>query len=344
MPAAKPSGSNRIPAPAGPLRIEDEHSFGEHELLKQLTSGGFGEVWIAKERGSGREVVLKRLKPEQAENKRAYYQFDIEIEIGSRVKHPNLAPVLQNGMVDGRRFFTMPRITGPSMSRILSGKVGAEWTLTENEMLAALEGVARALGFLHRAGVVHCDVKPDNILFAARNRPILIDLGIARTVNWELTGFRALKGYREDKSILGTPEYMAPEMFGGDPSAIGYPADLYAMGVILYELLAGRQPFQRLPDTTPSGGTTSLMELVGRVQVDAAPPLQEINPQVPAALAELTMACLAKKAEDRLKNADELAVGIARVLRPIGPPTPKSKGGGGGGALGRLTRLLRKPK
>ncbi|HTL51011.1 MAG TPA: serine/threonine-protein kinase [Planctomycetota bacterium] len=312
--------------------------FGGFHLIQELTIGGFGEVWIALDTATNKEVVIKRLKPEQAEFKRAFYQFDIEIEIGQRVKHPNLVPVLQHGIVDGRRFFTMPRITGPSLTRILNKRAGEEWTLSILEILAALEMIGRALGFLHRAGVVHCDLKPDNILFSARNRPMLIDLGIARTVNWAQSGYRALKAFREDDSILGTPEYMAPELFLGENEQIGFGVDLYAMGVILYEVLAGVTPFKR--DSQQAGGdaTKVLVELMDRVQTAAPPEVLELNPTAPPALAELAMQCLSKDPAGRPKSADDFAVAIGRVLRPVKTPTPKGKQG----ALTRLTKLIRK--
>lgn len=135
--------------------------FGDFLLIRRFPAGGFGEVWLARDTASDKNVVLKRLQPEHHENKRAFYQFDIEIEIGQRIKHPNLAPILKNGVVSGRRYFTMPEITGPSLTRVLLGK--APWPMATEDVLNALEAIGRALGFLHRAGVIHADLKPDNI-------------------------------------------------------------------------------------------------------------------------------------------------------------------------------------
>lgn len=311
--------------------------FGDYLLIRRYPAGGFGEVWLARDALINKNIVLKRLQPEHLENKRAFYQFDIEIEIGRRIKHPNLVPILKSGVIAGRRFFTMPEIGGPALTRVLLGK--SNWEMSTMDVLSALEAVGRALGFMHRAGVIHADVKPDNILFASRSRPMLIDLGLARTMNWEETGYRALKSFREDRSVMGTPEYMAPELIRGDPWEIGPSVDIYALGVVLYEVLSGRPPYIRPSKIETEHRPSALQKIMDQVMTVNPQPVLEINPNAPVPLAQLAMQCLAKRPEDRPQSADNVSAAIARFLRPAANFTVASKPS----ALSRMTRWLRKP-
>ncbi|MGH7146013.1 MAG: serine/threonine-protein kinase, partial [Planctomycetota bacterium] len=311
--------------------------FGDFLLIRRYSAGGFGEVRLARDTALDKNVVVKRLQPEHLENKRAFYQFDIEIEIGRRIKHPNLVPILKSGVINGRRFFTMPEIAGPSLTRVLQGK--SPWPLSTMDILGALEAIGRALGFMHRAGVIHADVKPDNLLFASRTRPMLIDLGLARTMNWEETGYRALKSFREDRSIMGTPEFMAPELLHGDPWEIGPSVDIYALGVILYEVLAGRPPFSRPSRLTGEALAAALQKIMDDVGATPPRPILELNPNAPVQLVNLAMQCLSKDPAERPQSADNVSAAIARFLRPAANFTVANKPS----ALSRMTRWLRKP-
>src|SRR5687768_4223584 len=273
-------------------------------------------VFVATDPTLGRQVVVKVLSAEAAEGMSAE-RFTREIRLAAALQDPHIVPVLTAGQTDdGLPYYTMPFVTGESLrARIGRGQ------LPLDEALRVLRDVAEALEYAHARGVVHRDIKPENVLLAGRNA-VVTDFGIAKAI-------AASRGDRPERAesardlssgaltqrgtSLGTPAYMAPEQAVGDPT--DHRADLYAWGMMAYELLAGAHPFVE---------KKTQRQLVA-AQVAATPaPLDERQPGLPAGLGALVMACLAKDPSDRPADASAVlaaltASGPHRFVAPSAP-------------------------
>src|SRR3954468_15177243 len=194
-------------------------------------------VFVARDEALGRDVVVKVLAPELAEGL-SVERFTREVRLAARLQHPNIVPVLSAGTVDALPYYTMPYIDGPSLRVRL-----ADGPLSVSETISILRDVARALMAAHAAGVVHRDIKPENVLLTG-GAAVVADFGIAKA----LTSARGAAGGSTFAALtqagmsLGTPAYMAPEQAAGD-EGVDHRADLYAWGLVAWEMLAGRHPF-----------------------------------------------------------------------------------------------------
>ena len=287
------------------LRDRLQSSLGAaYRLERELGSGGMARVFVASDPALGRQVVVKVLSPETAEGMSAE-RFTREIRLAAALQDPHIVPVLTAGQTsDGLPYYTMPFVTGESLRvRMQRG------SLALDESLRILRDVAEALEYAHARGVVHRDIKPENVLLAGRNA-VVADFGIAKALELSTLGSR-LSGAAEADSrepraekltavgtSLGTPAYMAPEQAVGDHT--DHRADLYAWGMMAYELLAGAHPF---------AGKTTQRQLVAAQVTQTPPPLDDRQPGLPLGLGALVMACLAKDPSDR--PADATAVHAA---------------------------------
>ena len=209
-------------------------------MLGHLGEGGMAVVYLAQDLRHGRAVAIKVMKPEMAEAI-GRERFLREIETIARLVHPHILPLYDSGTSAGQLYYVMPYISGPS----LQARLRQEGPLPLDEAIRIALGVASALAHAHTAGLVHRDVKPSNILLQD-GIPLVTDFGVARSSAAALgsnaetsAGVAALTTIG---TIVGTPQYMAPEQAFGDP-AIDGRADLYALGCVLYEMLAGEPPF-----------------------------------------------------------------------------------------------------
>lgn len=205
---------------------------------RELAGGGMSRVFVAEERALGRRVVVKVLSPDLAAGVNVE-RFRREIQLTARLQHPHIVPILSAGEMNGLPFYTMPFVEGESL-RVRLVRIGA---MGVGQVVNILRDVARALDFAHEKGIVHRDIKPDNILLAGASATVT-DFGIAKAIAASRVG--------DDDALtqlgiaLGTPQYMAPEQIAADP-AIDHRADLYSLGCVAYELLAGETPFAGLP-------------------------------------------------------------------------------------------------
>src|SRR2546421_4409455 len=268
-----------------------------YRLERELGGGGMSRVFLAEETRLGRRVVVKVLPPERAAGVSAE-RFEREIQLAAKLQHPHIVPLLTAGAKGDLLYYVMPHIAGES----LRSRITHERALPVGETVRILRDVCDALAYAHGHGVVHRDVKPDNVLISGKHA-LVTDFGVAKAVSISSgTGTLTSLGM-----ALGTPAYMAPEQAAGDPN-VDQRADLYAVGALGYELPAGRTPFGGL---SPQGMLAA--------QVTATPdPVTQHRDSVPPALAALIMRCLAKHPADRPQSADELLGQLEAIATPAG--------------------------
>ena len=257
---------------------------GRYSLQRELGRGGMATVYLAHDLRHDRPVAVKVLHPEQAATL-GPKRFQHEIRIAARLQHPQILAVYDSGADAGVLWFTMPYVDGETLRQRLQ-QTGA---LPIPEALRILDYIARALAYAHRRGVIHRDVKPENILISQENI-YLADFGIAKPVD------AAANQYLTTGSMaIGTPTYMAPEQAAADP-ATDYRADVYSFGVVAYELFAGEPPFANLP----------LGLLLAAHATREPEPIARRRPEVPSRLASLIARCLRKDPAERWDSADAL--------------------------------------
>src|SRR5438309_4534701 len=259
-------------------------------------------VFLAQEVRLGRQVVVKVLPPELAAGVSAE-RFEREIRLAAALQHPHIVPLLTAGSQGDLLYYVMPHIAGES----LRARIAHERELPVGDTVRILRDVCDALAYAHGHGIVHRDVKPDNVLLSGKHA-LVTDFGVAKAVS-NSSGAATLTSLG---MALGTPAYMAPEQAAGDPN-VDHRADLYAVGALGYELLAGRPPFSGM---SPQGTLAA--------QVTASPdPVTQHRATVPPALAALIMRCLAKHPADRPQSAEELVGQLEAMATPTGGITPQ---------------------
>ena len=287
-------------------------------IERELGQGGMATVYLAEDLKHHRKVALKVLRPEIAVTVGAG-RFAREIEVAARLQHPNILPLLDSGEVEGFFFYVMPFVEGES----LRDRLARSGEFAIPDAVRILMEVADALSHAHAHGVVHRDIKPDNVLLSGRHA-LVADFGVAKAVT-EATGQRLLTS---TGVALGTPTYMAPEQATADPHQ-DHRVDIYALGVLGYELLTGRAPFS----------ATTAQEMLA-AHVTAVPdPVERYRPTVSPALAQIIMKCLAKKPADRWQTAEEVLTHLEPLATPSGGTTPTETRPTT--AIGRLPRWAR---
>src|SRR2546425_9672662 len=273
-----------------------------YRVERELSGGGMSRVFLARERELERQVVVKVLPPEMAAGVNAE-RFRREIQLAASLQHPHIVPLLAAGHADDLVYYTMPLIEGES----LRAKLAHEGELPIAEAVRILRDVADALAYAHAHGVAHRDIKPDNVLIT-NHHAVVTDFGVAKALS-ESSGKSSLTSAGV---ALGTPAYMAPEQATADPHT-DHRADIYAVGVLAYEMLCGRPPFT---------GVTPQAVLAAHL-ADAPEPVTKHRAAVPDALNQVILRCLEKKAADRWQRVDELLPHIEAILTPTGgtPPT-----------------------
>jgi len=272
-----------------------------YAIEREIGSGGMATVYLAHDIRHERNVAVKVLRPELAAAL-GPERFLREIRIAANLHHPHILPLYDSGEADGFLYYVMPYEEGES----LRDKLAKEGELPVTEAVRILRDVVDALAHAHERGVVHRDIKPDNVLLSGRHA-LVTDFGVAKAVS-EATGRDKLT---TAGVALGTPAYMAPEQATAHEH-IDHRADIYAVGALAYELLAGRPPFL---------GTTPQMVLSAHV-TERAEPVTKYRDTVPAALDQLVMKCLEKKPADRWQSAEELLPQLEALTTPSGGMTP----------------------
>ena len=270
------------------LRDQLQHTLGaSYTLERELGGGGMSRVFVAEDTALGRSVVVKVLPPEMASGV-SIERFKREITLAARLQHPHIVPLLSAGETGGLPYFTMPFVEGESLRARLAR--GEEVPL--KAAMHLLREVASALAYAHRKGVIHRDIKPENVLITEQHA-MVTDFGVAKAIS--AATHADADGLTAVGVALGTPAYMAPEQVAGDPGT-DHRADIYAFGVIAYELLAGRAPF--------AGRTAQALMAAHVLETPEAISSRRVG--VPAELSALVMRCLEKSPDNRPQSAEDI--------------------------------------
>jgi serine/threonine-protein kinase len=282
-----------------------------YTVERELIGGAMSRVFVAYDHALGRRVAVKVLTREVAAEMKVE-RFRLEIQLAARLQHPHIVPLLQSSDVDGVLYFTMPFVEGES----LRTRLDRDHALALPDAMRLLRHVASALAYAHKQGVVHRDIKPDNVLIADEFA-LVTDFGVARAISASAT----TAGDRLTSAgiALGTPAYMAPEQALADPE-IDHRADIYSFGVLAYETLTGSPPFQ---------GKTAQATLASHV-VEPPPDIRAKRADIPGAIADIVMQCLEKKPADRPQLASDLlpvfdtgsTASREEITRPTKPSRP----------------------
>jgi serine/threonine protein kinase len=266
--------------------------FGPYRIVRPLGKGGMGAVYLARDTRLDRDVAIKVCTI--VENPTALERFRREAKAAAGLAHTNLCPVYEFDVRDGVAYLTMAFVEGPTLSHWVKQR----GKLSQRDAARLVAKLAIAMDVAHDAGVIHRDLKPSNVVINKKNEPVILDFGLARQMDDASTRLT------QQGAIYGTPSYMAPEQAGGDPEKIGPAADIYSLGVILYELLTGRVPFE--------GTFTSV---IGQLLTNAPTPIRQLNPAVDPALEAICLRALNKNPKDRPPNMKE----FARLLAKLAP-------------------------
>ncbi len=289
-------------------------SFGRYIILQEIDRGGSGVVYLASDPDRDRPVVLKVARPDAMDDAGRLRRFDLEAMVGTRLDHPNIVPVHEVGEVDGLPYIAMAHVEGGTLADRLLGGLHP----TPRQASRLVREIAGAVAYAHDRAILNLDLKPRNIMLGAVTPtspddlgvvPLVIDFGLARLLDGG-------DGPTDGIALAGTPPYMAPEQILEGPRGCGPTADVFALGVILYELLVGRPPFL---------GESRLQTIRAVVEDEPIPP-RRFCPEVPPELEAICLKCLGKTPDRRYPTAHELREDLGRFLdgrnapnRGVGP-------------------------
>lgn len=271
----------------------------KYELLDRIGEGGFGAVWRARELASGKLVAIKLIRPEIVDD-RSLSRFVREAELSRSIHHPNVVEVLDHGTHGGRPYLVMELLEGESLEARLE-KLPPP---TIAELVSWTRGALRGLAAVHSRGIVHRDLKPGNLFLTKSGDETVVkvlDFGLSRSVLGSLDG-APLESLTRTHQFLGTPFYVSPEQVRS-AKRIDARSDLYSVGVILYEAIAGRRPFDG----------ESAAAVIAAVVADEPPPLEDVRPDLPKTLSAVVSRALSKDATERFANAEEMAAALEKI-------------------------------
>lgn len=294
-------------------------TFGSYEAVRLLGEGSMGQVYLARHKKLGRQVALKKMRPDHARNGELVKRFFQEARTVNEINHEHIVEIFDfvedvDAKGEQRVFCVMELLSGASLTELARSE-----QLSLRRIVNISRQIASALGAAHRVGVVHRDIKPDNVFVTERSGISdfvkVLDFGVAKLV---VPLSDAPKVGTMEGAIIGTPAYMAPEQASG--AGTDFRADIYALGVVMYELLSGRLPFTG----------TLFGQLVVQIMTQAPPPLPSSTPSgepIPPALAEVAMRCLAKKPEERPQSMAEVAGELSKLLPSLPEAARKAPAG-----------------
>jgi CheY-like chemotaxis protein len=262
---------------------------GRYEIVEELGRGGMGRVYRARDREILEDVALKILNPEIADDEKAMERFRNELKTARRISHRNVCRLYDLSRAGGTYFLSMEYLPGQDLKRLIKEKGHLPAS-----MAAMIGGqVADGLAEAHRAGIVHRDLKPQNIIIDRDGRATILDFGIARLAQ--------ATGLTRSATLVGTPHYMSPEQ--ADGLHTDFRTDIYALGIILFEMLTGRLPFDA--DTASA--------VIRKHRTEPAPDPRDFDPHIPDALGRIVLRCLQKAPQDRFQSAGEVLGALAAL-------------------------------
>ncbi|HYX89431.1 MAG TPA: protein kinase [Gaiellaceae bacterium] len=265
---------------------------GRYRIVRKLGAGGMADVYLAEDQELGRRVAIKILNDRHAADDQFVERFRREAKNAAGLSHPNIVSIYDRGTAEGTYYIAMEYLDGRSLKEMIVGR-GPAPIKTAIEYARQILG---AVGFAHRNGIVHRDIKPHNVLVSPEGRLKVTDFGIARSGASQMT---------EVGSIIGTAQYLSPEQARGSP--VDQTSDLYSVGVVLYEMLTGQVPFT---------GDTPLEIAMKHLSAVPKPP-SELRPEVPHDLDLIVLRALAKNPDDRYQTADEFDRDLAQVAEGL---------------------------
>jgi serine/threonine protein kinase len=285
----------------GPVQLPAP--FGRYELQKLVATGGMGSVFLAHDKELDRSVALKIPLFSERDGVDVLERFKREARSAATIHHANVCPLYDIGEFNGVPFLTMAFIEGTPLAQFV-----AEHPLTHRQIASLIRKLALALQEAHNCGVIHRDLKPGNIMMDKRAEPLIMDFGLARR-----TQKKEIR-LTQEGTMLGTPVYMPPEQVTGKVDAMGAACDIYSLGVILYELLAGRVPFQ---------GRSS--ELLAQILLDEPTPPSAYATDLDPQLEAICLKAMAKQPSARFASMTDFALELqdyikAGLVTPIAPP------------------------
>jgi serine/threonine protein kinase len=277
---------------------------GQYLLLERLGEGGMSQVFKARHRSMSRIVALKVIHKERLNNPDAVSRFYREIKAAAQLSHPNVVIAYDADQVGETHFFAMECVEGTDLSKLVKkgGPVGIE------QACDCIRQAALGLQHAHERGLIHRDIKPSNLMLTTDGVVKVLDLGLARFDGSERTN----TNLTQVGTVVGTPDYLAPEQALNARSADAR-ADLYSLGCTFYFLLTGKPPFRG----------SGLSEILMKHQLEQAPPLEQLRPEVPARVRAIVNTLMAKKPEDRYQTAAELVAALDALKKPA--PRPREK-------------------
>lgn len=261
---------------------------GQFEILEQIGRGGMATVYRARQSSINRIVAVKVLPPHFLHDPSFFERFEREVDVISHLEHPHILPIYDYGKAEGVPYIGMRFLAGGSMAQMIRRGLPPIESLER-----PLTQIAAALDYAHQQGIIHRDLKPGNIMFDEAGNAYLTDFGIARVLGSDLTG----------SAIIGTPAYMSPEQANGQP--LDGRSDIYSLGVVLFELLTGRGPFEA---ETP-------MALLFKHISEPLPPVRSLREGVPTTIEAVIAKATAKNPSDRYASAGELARAYSEALQ-----------------------------
>lgn len=281
-----------------------------YEIIQKLGHGGMSHVYLALDQEDQRRVVLKFPNDDLIGDIGVFERYRREAEIGSRLNHPHIQHLLKSGEKRSNDYLVVEYLEGQTLRELLTARQGA--LLPLDEALRIVEQICEALAYCHEHGVFHRDIKPENIMVLADGNVKIIDFGIAL-----LEGARRVT-WRGLSSTVGTPDYMSPEQLRGERGTAA--ADIYAVGMLLYELLCGRTPFEG----------ENIFAIINQHVSQDPPSILQFNPQIAPELATVVMHAIRRDPEKRYKSVNALLADLRNLAEvqpvPYQPDEPRTGG------------------
>lgn len=308
---------------------ESQQSKTRYTWVSEVGAGGLGKVWLARDNDLSREVALKEIKPGSSSDE-AIRRLIKEAQITGQLQHPGIVPVYEVNH-EGRPFYTMKLVNGETLSKAIrkyheAKQAGDNDLLTERRLLTVFLSVCDAIAYAHSRGVIHRDLKPDNIVLGEYGEAIVLDWGLARQMSSDQEDLPPIVVTEEGRTDatqagqkLGTPGYMAPEQAAGHVEQMDHRTDIYGLGAILFEILTGQPPhrLQYDSDTDPSRTgvdgppiCSPIAALLHRIATGETPRVHSIDPTIPDELNAVCATAMAKHRDSRYQTAKDLKAAI----------------------------------